>query len=241
MENNKKAQLVIIPGWGGTKESWQKFIDLAQIEFEIYFISLPGFGEVPAPETVWGVMEYSAYIKQEINKLNLVKPILLGHSFGGQLAVNLAGNNPSYFSKLILSGAAVMRPRFVVKRMFGFVVAKAGRLVFALPGLNKVEKIARKILYRTTNAPDYDRTGGTMREIFKKVIRESQVELLAKIKTPTLVVWGDKDSYVTLSEGKLIVKKIAGAELAVIKGGKHGLHLQQPENLLKIIIKFIKK
>jgi len=64
---------------------------------------------------------------------------------------------------------------------------------------------------------------------------------LDKIKTPTLVVWGSADNYVPLGEGRKIASLIANAELKIIKGGRHGLHIQQSENLLQVIKEFLNK
>lgn len=234
-----RQQLVIIPGWGGTRQTWEKFIKLAENDFEVYFVDMPCFGDVSCPETVWGVEEYAQFVKNAI--IGLGKPILLGHSFGGQIAVNLTANNPEMFSKLILSGAAVLRPKYTLKRFVFASIAKIGKFIFKLPVLNKIEAFAKKILYKVVDASDYTKTEGIKREIFKKIIRQSQVDLLEKITIPTLVVWGSADSYVPLREGRKIAAMISGAELKIIDGGKHGLHIQQPENLLKIVGDFLNK
>lgn len=238
-KKHMKQSLVIIPGWGGTRESWQKFIDLAQVDFDVRFIDMPCFGETPCPETVWGVEDYAEFVKSKIGDLD--RPFLLGHSFGGQVAANLAANNSEMFSKLILSGAAILRPKYTTKRMIFNAIAKTGKLIFSLPLLNRVEPLAKKILYKAADSPDYDKTSGIKREIFKKIIRQSQIEALPKINTPTMVVWGTHDTYVPLSEGRKIARLISGAELEVVQGGKHGLHIQQPENFLEIVKKFLSK
>lgn len=236
--NMAQQQIVIIPGWDGTRKTWKNFIQLAEKDFEVHFIDMPCFGDEPCPKEIWGVDEYAEYVKNKI--LNLEKPILLGHSFGGQVAANLVANNSDLFSRLILSGAAVMRPKYTFKRLFFNIIAKAGKLFFSLPYLNKLENLAKKVLYKTADSPDYKDAAGIKREIFKKVIHQDQTYLLNKIKIKTLVVWGSRDSYVSLSEGKKIASLIHEAELKVIPDGKHGLHIQQPEHLLNIIKDFLK-
>ncbi|KKR21903.1 MAG: Hydrolase, alpha/beta fold family protein [Parcubacteria group bacterium GW2011_GWE2_39_37] len=234
-----KQQLIIIPGWGGNRKSWQNFIDLAKDNFEVFFIDMPCFGDLPCPDKVWGVDEYALFVKKKVEDLNLHKPILLGHSFGGQVAANLTATNPDLFSLLILSGAAILRPSYTLKRIIFKMIATVGKMIFKLPILRPVEKIARRVLYKAADSPDYEETSGVKREIFKKIIRQSQVHLLPQIKIPSLVIWGSEDSYVSLSQGKIIAEKIPNAELRVVQGGNHGLHIQQPENLYKIISKFI--
>lgn len=236
---NMKKALVIIPGWGGTTKSWKNFLDLAQEDFDVHFIEMPFFGSGIIPGSVWGVEDYARFVNEKISALD--KPILLGHSFGGQIAVNMAASNSGKYSKLILSGAAALRPANSFKRViFGFL-AKAGKIVFSLPILNRFEEIAKKILYKTADAPDYNKTSGLKREIFQKIIRESQDEFLPKISIPTLVVWGSKDRYVPLIEGKKIAKLIPGAELKIIEGASHGLHINNTQELLMLVKNFSMK
>ena len=110
-------QLLIIPGWGGTRETWQKFVDLAKNDFQVICLELPCFGKEPCPKEVWGVEDYAKFVSQKIKNLNLIKPVLLGHSFGGQIAAYLAATSPQLISRLILSGAAAIRPKRNFKRI----------------------------------------------------------------------------------------------------------------------------
>jgi len=232
-------QLLILPGWGGTKESWKDFINLAQNDFEVYCLDLPCFGDEPCPNEIWGVEDYAKFACRKISDLNLIKPILLGHSFGGQIAVCLAAASPQLISRLILSGASAIRPKQTFKRIVFNSLAKTGKTLFSLPLLKNLTAPAQKLLYKLADSPDYVSTGGIEREIFKKIIRQDLTEQLKKIKTPALVVWGSLDRYVPLSVGKKIAALIPGSHLEIIPGGRHGLHLQAPEKLYSIIKNFI--
>ena len=232
-----KQQLVIIPGCDGTGETWGDFIKLAQEKFEIIFIDMPCFGQTPCPSEIWGVEEYAEFVLEKTSTLE--QPVLLGHSFGGQVAVNIVAKNPKKFSRLILSGAAVIRPSQDFKRMIFSFVAKLGKKFFSFPIFSKFEKIAKKILYKAADSPDYDKTNGIKREIFKKVIRQNQEDKLSKIEIPTLVIWGEKDGYVPLRYGKKIAECIPNARLEIVKNGTHGLHIKNTKELLKMIEDFL--
>jgi len=228
-----KRQLVIIPGWSGTKQSWKKFAEIAQNDFEVFCLEMPCFGDNPCPKDIWGVAEYADYVAEKI--ANLEKPIILGHSFGGQIAVNLVSRKKDVCGGLVLSGAAVLRPKNNFKKVGFSLLAKIGKIIFSLPVLNKLENLAKKGLYKLADSPDYNKTEGIKREIFKKVVHQSQEEKLPNIQIPTMVVWGSRDSYIPLAEGKKIASVIPKASLKIIKGGKHGLHIQEPEKLLEAI------
>jgi pimeloyl-ACP methyl ester carboxylesterase len=234
-----KPQLLILPGWEGSKISWKNFINLAQNDFEVYCLDLPCFGQELCPHEVWGVAEYAEFVRQKIKELHLNKPILLGHSFGGQIAAYLAANGSTEFSRLILSGASAIRPKRSFKRFIFSLMAKVGKIFFSLPLVKNLTAPAQKFLYRLADSPDYGQTSGIKREIFKKIIRQDLTEELKSIKTPTLIVWGTLDSYLPLKTGKKIAELINGSKLEVIAGGKHGLHLQMPEKLYGIVKNFI--
>ena len=232
-------QLLILPGWGGTRQSWNDFIYLAQKDFPTTCLALPCFGDELCPDQVWGVEDYADFVKQKIQNLNLIKPIILGHSFGGQIAAYLAATSPESLSRLILCGASAIRPKRNFKRFIFSLTAKTGKIFFRLPLLKNLTAPAQKFLYRLADSPDYSSTKGIEREIFKKIIRQDLTEELKKIKTPTLVVWGTLDSYVPLTSGKTIAALIPNSRLEIIPGGQHGLHLQMPEKLYGIVKNFI--
>lgn len=236
----KKENLIILPGWGGSHETWRDFVNFIKNDFEnVNVIDLPCFGTAPCPDSVWGVEEYTKYAKKEIDKLNYADFVLLGHSFGGQVAVNYAVEYPEKINKLILSCAAVFRPKYTFRRVaFGFI-AKTGKTIFKLPIIEKFDVFAKKMLYRAVGSHDYENSAGIKRDIFKKTIRQDFRHQLPKIKAPTLVVWGRKDTYVPVRYGKKIHTLIPNAQLQIIEKGGHGLHIHNKNELKKHILDFL--
>ncbi len=232
--------LVIIPGWGGSHETWAKFIELAKPHFEnVVCIDLPCFGGNPCPKTPWGVEQYAEYVKRKIEKLPSKEIILLGHSFGGQVSSYLVAHNPTLCKKFILCAGAVFRPKRPIRRAFFWLVAKAGKLIFRLPIIEHIGVWAKKILYKSADSPDYSKTSGIQKQIFQKIIRQDLTPILPKISVPTLIVWGTFDKYVPLKDGKNAQKLIQNSQLEIILGAGHGIHLTHTEKLLQIIKNFV--
>lgn len=232
-----KPQLLIIPGWEGSSLSWQNFIKQAANDFAVSCFDLPCFGAAPCPNEVWGVERYAEFIRKKIKEHNLTQPILLGHSFGGQIAVYLAANYPAEFSKLILSGAAIFRQTPTAKKIIFLFLAKTGKLIFSLPWLNRASVFMKKALYRLANS-DYNNTSGIKREIYKKIINQDLSQLAARITIPTLIIWGGYDRYLPLKQGKKIASLIPGARLKIIKDAGHGLHLKNLSEFYNLIKSF---
>ena len=233
-----KPNLIIIPGWGGNFQTWSDFITLAERYFEVMCIELPCFGNEPCPDMIWGVDEYANFAIEKIKKIK-GKKILLGHSFGGQIATYIVAKNPKLIDKLVLSGAAIFRPKKSLKRTIFYVLAKIGKLIFRLPILNRLEIVMKKILYRFAKSPDYTHTSGRKKEIFQKIIRQDLGYLLPNVKVKTFVVWGEDDSYFPVIQGKRIAKLIPDSSLEIIKGGRHGFHIHNKKYLLNILKKTI--
>lgn len=235
---SEKPIIIILPGWGGTRETWHDFTKLAKDFFEIQVIDLPCFGEEPCPTDVWGIEEYSNFVKNKLANLQTCKPILLGHSFGGQVAAYFVAQNPEMISKLILFAPALFRKKRGLRRIFFGVIAKIGHLIFRLPVIEKFDIWAKKILYKAADSPDYAGTSGIKREIFKKIIRQDLTDVLSKITVPTLLIQGTVDKYVPVKDSKKAANLIPNSKLELISLGRHGLHFQQPKKLLSIITQY---
>jgi len=238
---NKQA-LIILPGWGGNKDTWKEFAEIASNDFDVKIIELPCFGDEPCPNEVWGVEDYAEFAKSKISELRTPNSelILLGHSFGGQVASVIAIKNPELINKLILSAPAVFRPKKLIKRLIFGTGAKFGRLIFKLPFIEKFSLSAEHFFHKLSGSHDYGNTSGIKRDIFKNIIRCDLSNSLGKIKIPTLILWGTVDGYVPVSDAYKLNKFIQNSKLEIIKGGRHGLHLQMPGKLLEIIGTFVR-
>ncbi len=259
-----KKTLIILPGWGGTKETWKEFTNFAGKDFEVQIINLPCFGDEPCPDTAWGVEDYVEFVKNNLSnchsrpvsrygvnssgnpEIETLDPcfrrddkvVLLGHSFGGQIAAYLVATNPDIVDRLILSGPAVFRPKKYTKRAIAYSISKIGKLFFKLPLISKYENGLKNIFYNLIRAKDYHESSGIKRDIFKKIIRQDLSDVLPQISLPTLIIWGDSDAYLPISDAYKLNKLIKNSKLEIIKNGRHGLHLQMPEKLYKIIYDF---
>ena len=240
----KNQILIIVPGWGGSHETWEKFIEAAQPHFQnVVCIDLPCFGGNACPKTVWGVEHYAEYIKRKIENIKKQNPtnkiILMGHSFGGQVSAFAVAHNQNLCDIFILNAGAVFRPSRPLRRVFFWFVAKTGKILFKLPFLEKFSVLAKKILYKTADSPDYANSSGIQTEIYKKIIRQDLADELPKIIIPPLIVWGTLDKYLPVADAFKAHKLIKNSKLEIIQWGTHGLHLTKITELLQIVKNFV--
>lgn len=228
--------LIILPGWGGSHETWAPFVSRVEAcGIDVHVIDLPCFGDEPCPSEVWGVSQYADFVQQKIQALGTDHVTLMGHSFGGAVAVNLIGRGLVMPESLILVGAAIVRPKNYVKRFFGFLFARWWHLLFQYVFSVHYQEKLERFFYRLFRSPDYKKTSGIQRDIFRKIVREDQQTYLPKIEVPTTVVWGARDKMTPLRFGKKILAQLPDATMTVAQEGRHGLHHTHQDLLLHVV------
>jgi len=237
----KSENLLILPGWGSNSLRWQRVKELLEKkEIEVLILDLPGFGITPSPDRPWSRDDYLNWIFQKVGEKNWQSFNLLGHSFGGGLAVKLAANFSEKVEKLILCAPAVIRRKSIKTYLF-YLVASFGKKIFSLPGFKKIRPLSQKLIYKLAGTRDYYLADGIMKEVMKKIWEEEDLlPALEKIKIPTLILWGEKDDVLPLKDAYFIKEKIKDSELKIIPRARHSPHREAPEELAESIIQFIK-
>jgi len=228
LNNHTDSNLLILPGWGGTLEAWQNFLNgFDCADFNVYFLELPGFGKSDPPLEAWQLADYASCIKAAIIKFDLKNLSLFGHSFGGQIAACLAANEPQLLRKLFLSGPAIIREP---KKSF-----KLPRFVKVLVNLPFLKPL-KKIFYYFFASRDYAAIKNPiMKETFQNIITTDGRVSFKNIAIPVIMFWGTNDTYTPLKQGLLLKELLPSAELKIFEESGHGLHLQQPQELQNLI------
>jgi pimeloyl-ACP methyl ester carboxylesterase len=250
-----RRPLLILHGWGSNSVKWQRVKELLEKEgIEVLVFDLPGFGRVPSPQRPWGRTDYVNWIFQKVKDYNPPTTLppegrapknwqkfnLLGHSFGGGLAVKIATDFPERIEKLILCAPAVIKRKSIKTYLF-YWIAFLGRRIFSLPVLKIFYPQAQKLVYKLAGARDYYVADGVMKETMKKIGKEEALEMiLEKIKVPTLIIWGKRDDVLPSKDAYRIKEKIKNSQLRIIPRARHSPHREAPEELSKIIVPFLK-
>jgi len=236
---NDKSAVLVLHGWGVGSEAWaEAAVMLAQKDYRVIVPDMPGFGKSEVPPRAWSANDYVEWVEKFCAELNLDKFILLGHSFGGQVAAKFCAICPKRVDKLVLCAAAVVRkPRLGSRQILAKYLAKTKIIFQNIPF--GIYPVLRKIVYRIAGTRDYAQLQGVMAQTFLNVVGENVIESARQIKTPTLIVWGDKDRETPIEDAHEINKAIAGSRLEIIPGAGHKLHRTHPQELAKIICQFL--
>ena len=95
--------IVLLHGWGQNIEMMKPLGDNLCSNHRITILDLPGFGESEDPKEVWNIGDYSNMLEEFLKKLDIKKPVIMGHSFGGRIAIRYSANHT--IEKLVLFGS----------------------------------------------------------------------------------------------------------------------------------------
>lgn len=213
-----KQNLLILHGWGGSFQEWMPVAEQLKNRYKIWLLDFPGFGSSPRPEGDWGVYEYANLVKEFLTKLEVKDPIVMGHSFGGRIAILLDAK------KLILVDAAGLEIKSLKAIMSGLIFDRMGFM----------KKYVPTNLKNLFGSADY-RSAGPMRKIFVKVVNKDLSEEIKKVTCPTLTIWGEKDLVLPLSQAIQIKSLISGSVLRIVWGADHWPHLSKKEEFINIL------
>ena len=99
--------IILLHGWGQNIEMMKPVGDNFSDKYRITILDFPGFGQSEEPKTPWTIELYSHMLEELAKKLKIKKPIVIGHSFGGRVAIRFSARNP--IEKLILFGSPCIR------------------------------------------------------------------------------------------------------------------------------------
>jgi pimeloyl-ACP methyl ester carboxylesterase len=208
----KGPPVILLHGGGNDWHEWKQNLAFIGQGFQVYALDLPGFGLSQSPGLPVSPSWSSVLLKNLVESLGIVNPILIGHSMGAMISIVFAAQYPESVKKMILVDAT---------------------------GLGKLSFMGRILLsiFRTT-----DRWQGKKRGPQYKVGRIGEwqvVDQLPKIKCPVLIIWGQNDIYLPVSQSRLAHKLIPNSRLYVFHCCGHAPQKVYPAKFNNLVIQFL--
>ena len=229
--------VLVLHGWGDNLLGLAGFAKDLATSYQVISLDLPGFGSTQAPAEVWDLDNYSAFVKNFLDKINLKPYAVVGHSNGGALAIRATATATLAPQKLVLLAASGIRSGQSAKRLALKVVAKTGNAATIwLPKATR-QKL-RKKLYGTVGSDLL--VVEHLQETFKKTVRQDVQADAAKLTIPTLLIYSDQDKAVPIADGHTYQKLIKNSQLEIITGASHFVHLDQPSKVANLIKAFLR-
>jgi pimeloyl-ACP methyl ester carboxylesterase len=224
---------LILHGWGSKSEKWEQVGNLlSETGFGVIVPDLPGFGESSDLTIPWSLDNFADLIDKFTDFLKIEKFYLLGHSFGGSLAIKCSLKFPYKIEKMFLVASSGIRKKTLKKRCL-FFVSKIFKIFSFLPFYQFFRKAFYKFIIKKTDYVNIK--NNILKETFLKIIQEDLTDLMEYVSLPTIIIWGNKDDFTSIKDAYLMNKKIANSKLIIIQDADHYLYRKMPETLLKNI------
>ena len=231
--------VILMHGWLCTHKTVKIIADYLSENFKVYNIDVVGFGSSELPDKPMNSDDYGNWLKKLIKALDIKKPILIGHSHGGRMILNYSYRKLGDAKKIVLIDSAGIKKKRKPKYYIKVGTFKLLKNIFKI--LPKTEGL-RNMNQRAINffgSSDYKNSPEVLRKSMSIFVNEDFTNELSKIKTPTLIIWGDKDTATPLWQGELMNMKIKDSKLVVIENADHYSFLRDWNKCSKTLSDFL--
>lgn len=222
--------ILALHGWGRDHHDFDRVLE----GFDAVALDLPGFGASPAPTAVWGAEEYAAAIMTMMDTFE-APPVLVGHSFGGRVAVALAANFPDAVDSLVLIGVPLLSPPDRPHRRAPLPY----RLIRWAHRRSMISEEHIEAARQRFGSADYRAATGIMRDILVKAVNETYERQLGALEVPTRLLWGRSDSAVPYSVAERAFTLLEGSEVPVtlqfLDGVGHHVMAEAPDAVRELL------
>ncbi len=223
--------VVFLHGWGGSTKSFEKVANRLS-NCKCYLIDLYGFGKTaltkPMDTYEYAIMLYLFFVEQKLDNFTIV-----GHSFGGRLAILLSTLFNLNIKNIVLVDSAGLKPRFNLITYFKIKHYKFIKWLakFKLVKSDKLQKFG---------SADYQNASNTLKITLINVVNQHLDYLINKIKTPTLIVWGTKDKETPLYMAQKLNLTIADSGVVFYRNSGHFSYLENMSNFIQVLNLYVR-
>ena len=243
-----KPWLVFVHGIGGSNRVWPDqeafFADRARV----LCWNIPGYGGRPLPDD-FSFAGLARQLVDDLQAFGVARFALVGHSFGGMIAQQVARDFPGTLSHLVLSGTSPafgspdgdFQKRFIADRLGPL---DAGRTMGELAG-----PIVDSLVAPKCPRAGIDVARESMEQVAETTYRASMTLLvtfdlrssLSSIAVPTLVLAGGRDTSAPAAMMEKMATRIPGAGYRCIDDAGHLANLERPDAFNRAIAEFLEE
>lgn len=222
-----KYTLYIIHGWTYSIEKWAATVqELRNANINIVQLRVPGL--TTNTSHAWTIDQYVKWLDDELKGIE--KPIVLGHSNGGRIALHYALMYPKKLHHLILldsAGIEISPKRLSRKRR---IISSLARLFRPLKHIPLVSKVAYRLI-----GSDYGAAPAHMKETLVNMFASDKDFDPSLVTTPTSILWGEGDHTTPVAMANVLHKKIHDSTLKIMPQWHHAPYVTHASELAKEI------
>ncbi|MBP5661746.1 MAG: alpha/beta hydrolase [Clostridia bacterium] len=225
--------VLLLHGWGYGHTLLNPLARELATQFRVLMPDMPGHGASPDPKKPMTVYDYAHLVQALIEKRGWERVDIVAHSFGCRLALILAATQPRLVNKMVLCGAAGIRDKrgaAYYVRVWKYKIAKFFLRLFAPSKFEEWRK--------NKGSEDYRVLSDTMKVTFQNIVNEDLSPLLRRVKAPTFLIWGEKDTATPLWMAEKMEQEIPDCAKVVYLQRTHYAFLEESARTLAIVRTF---
>lgn len=247
--------IVLIHGTAASLHTYDAWTKQLSKDYRVIRLDLPAFGLTgPNKNAEYSIESYTKFLSQFLEKIKVAKFYLAGNSLGGNIAWNYAAEYPEKVRKLILidaSGLPTFTPQPPIFKMAKtpilnslflyitpkFIIRKNIEQVYAnkLKVTDALVTRYHKMSLRTGNRKAFIDRAKTDFNVAEKV----NLVKLKSVKTTTLLIWGSKDTWIPLGNGKRMDSILPNSKLVILENSGHVPMEENPKESLEFLKSFL--
>jgi pimeloyl-ACP methyl ester carboxylesterase len=253
IDTGNGTPIVLLHGIGASMYLWRHQIGpLVAAGYRVVAFDNRGFGFSDKPAHGYHNADYARLLLSLMDSLRLGSAVLVGHSMGGAIAAEVALAHPDRVRGLVLIDAAGYGMRWP-----GVLKVARWPLIGALATAFRARWITGRIV-RSTYADPRKVTDADIDQYYapvpdpnfgralRGVLREFRFDTLAggrlaTMQSPTLILWGDEDRWLSLGDGTRFSRELPRSELVVLQHAGHDAPEESPQQVNRLLLDFLKE
>jgi pimeloyl-ACP methyl ester carboxylesterase len=227
--------LVLFHGFFGDVSNWSATIERFQGRYRVLPV---GFDLFRTDSPYHTIASLTGAACEEMDRLGLEKAVLFGNSMGGQVALNVALEQPRRVAGLVLTGSAGLMERNLADHApldppREFIRRKVEQVFFdPRHATDEIVDEVQRVLRDNRNKLRLVKLARSLRAF-------NMHDRLPAITAPTLLVWGKQDSITPLEVGEVFARRLPNARMFVLDRCGHAPNIEQPEELNRLAAEFL--
>lgn len=226
--------IVFLHGWGQDSTTFKNLYDELNDEYRILVIDLLGFGKSDDPNVAFTLDRYVDTIHEIIINLEICKPVIIGHSLGGRIAVKYYYRYQNAKQLFLISSAGI-KPKRTLKYYYQIYKYKFKKRVF------KLFRLTYHLcnLQKESGSSDFRQASPVMKHTLSLVVNEDLRKIFKKVDVFTVLLWGIYDEVTPYSDALIFAKEIKNSRLITFYNSNHFPHLTETKKMIKVIKKYL--
>ncbi len=241
--------LVLIHGIFSSSFAWHKNIDELSKHFDVIAVDLKGYGySDKLADGRYGREDIREFVIRFMDAIKVDRAILVGHSWGGGIAVDLALHHPERVEKLILIDSTGYPPKSSLIAWL-LKLPGIGRFLLAASDRKTFENILKEKVFFNPGLVTKEEVEGWMRPYYVRGAAQAALELrnyhfdmaeeIRNISQPTLIIWGKEDKALPVEMTERFGQDIKNAVVKIIPNCGHNPQEEKPEEVNESIKWFV--